>query len=59
MTAQNPNAVYACINNSDTYVPEENSSQSICIRENIADALEELADALEELKEDVKKDQER
>ncbi len=52
MTAQNPNAVYACINNSDTYVPEEISSQSICIRENIADALEEL-------KEDVKKDQER
>lgn len=52
MTAQNPNAVYACINNSDTYVPEEISSQLICIRENIADALEEL-------KEDVKKDQER
>lgn len=38
MTAENKDAVYACINN-EVYVPKEIESQSICIQNDIGDVL--------------------
>ncbi len=42
MTAQNPNAVYACLSRSKAYAPEQIESRSICINGDIGDVLERL-----------------
>lgn len=42
MTAQNPKAVYACINMGDAVVPEEIASQSICIDADISKVIEDI-----------------
>lgn len=42
MTAQNQNAVYACVNLEEADVPEQIASQSICIDGDIGTVLEEL-----------------
>ncbi|MGN1122780.1 MAG: SIR2 family NAD-dependent protein deacylase [Eubacterium sp.] len=42
MTAQNPNATYACINMGETDCPKEIEHQSICIDADIANILEKL-----------------
>lgn len=42
MTANNPNAVYACINYGEAYCPREIESQSICIDGDIKAILEKL-----------------
>lgn len=39
MTAQNPNAVYACLNYGEAFVPDEIAEQSICINGDIHDIL--------------------
>lgn len=43
MTAQNPKAVYACINLSETYAPKEIQRQSICLNGDIGTMLCNLA----------------
>lgn len=42
MTAENPKAVYACINMEDACAPEEIADRSICIKEDIGEVLEQL-----------------
>ncbi|MGN0457787.1 MAG: SIR2 family NAD-dependent protein deacylase [Eubacterium sp.] len=42
MTAQNPNATYACINMGESACPKEIEHQSICIDADIANILEKL-----------------
>ena len=42
MTYKNPNAVYLCINLSETYIPPEIKEQSICIANDIGDILKQL-----------------
>ncbi|MCC8050808.1 MAG: Sir2 silent information regulator family NAD-dependent deacetylase [Clostridiales bacterium] len=42
MTAKNPKAVYACINQNEAFCPREINEQSICIDEDISKALEKL-----------------
>lgn len=42
MTAQNPNAVYACVNLDMAYLPEEIKNQSICISDDIGYVLSKL-----------------
>lgn len=42
MTAQNPQAVYACINRYEAYAPNEIRSRSICINEDIGPTLQGL-----------------
>lgn len=42
MTAQNPNAVYACLNNGEAYAPSEIANQSICIDADIRDVLSQM-----------------
>ncbi len=42
LTAQNPNAVYACLSRSKAYAPEQIGSRSICINGDIGDVLERL-----------------
>lgn len=42
MTAQNPKAVYACINNGDAFCPAEIETQSVCINSDIGSVLEQL-----------------
>jgi NAD-dependent SIR2 family protein deacetylase len=44
MTADNPNAVYACINKGEAYCPKE--IRSICIDEDIGEVLAELKEKL-------------
>ncbi len=39
MTYKNPNAAYICINLSETYIPTEIAKQSICIADDIGEAL--------------------
>lgn len=39
MTYANPNAVYACLNFGEAYVPDEIAKQNICINENIHEVL--------------------
>ena len=39
MTAENPKAVYACVNYGDAYVPEEIAKRSICINADIGEIL--------------------
>ena len=42
MTAENPKAVYACVNFEEAYAPREIADRSICIREDIGTVLEKL-----------------
>ena len=42
MTAQNPKAVYACVNFGEAVCPKEIESRSICIDEDIAKVLDDL-----------------
>lgn len=42
MTAQNPKAVYACINQGQAAAPQEIAGQAICLSGNIGDFLKEL-----------------
>lgn len=42
MTAENPKAVYACINLEDAGAPEKIADRSICINEDIGEVLEQL-----------------
>ena len=42
MTAQNPNAIYACINYGQAVCPGRIEKQSICIDGDIGKALEDL-----------------
>ena len=42
MTAENPNAVYACINDGEAYAPREIQERSICMNGDICRILDEL-----------------
>ena len=42
MTAENPNAVYACVNLSEAFCPDEISERSLCIDGDIAELLKML-----------------
>ena len=42
MTAQNPKAVYACINHGEAVCPDDIKGQAICINEDIGKVLEDL-----------------
>ena len=44
MTYANPNAVYACLNFGEAYVPDEIEEQSICINEDIREVLNSIAE---------------
>ena len=43
MTAANPNAVYACINYGEAFVPEVISERAICIDGDIGDVLKDIS----------------
>lgn len=43
MTAENPRAVYVCVNNQEAFCPKEIKSQSVCVAEDIGKVLEILA----------------
>lgn len=45
LTAQNPHAVYACVNHGEASAPREIAGRSVCIDADIADVLERLAEA--------------
>ena len=45
MTAKNPNAIYACINQGQVVCPPEIERQSICINADIGQVLQSLSDA--------------
>jgi len=42
LSAENPKAVYACINNGEAFCPTEIETQSICINSDIGSILEQL-----------------
>ena len=42
MTAENPDAVYVCINYGEVYVPDEIKKKSICINGDIGDVLDRM-----------------
>ncbi len=42
MTAQNPKAIYACVNYGEAYVPEEIAKRSVCISGDIGAVLQKL-----------------
>lgn len=42
LTAENPKAVYACVNRGEAYCPREIKSKSICINKDIAETLRAL-----------------
>ena len=42
MTAQNPDAVYACVNFGEAFCPEEIKAQSICIDRDIGSVIERI-----------------
>ena len=44
MTAQNPNAVYACLNFGEAYAPDEIAERSICIDGDICEIVKRLID---------------
>ena len=44
MTYANPNAVYACLNFGEAYVPDELQGQSICINGDILEVLNSIAE---------------
>ena len=41
LTAENPAAIYACVNKGEAYCPKEIEMQSICMNEDIGTVLEE------------------
>ena len=45
MTAKNPNATYACINQGQAVCPREIERQSVCIDADIGQVLQSLFDA--------------
>ena len=45
MTAKNPNAIYACINQGQAVCPQEIEKQSICMNADIGQVLQSLSDA--------------
>ena len=45
MTAKNPNAIYACINQGQAVCPQEIEQRSICMDADIGQALQNLSDA--------------
>ena len=45
MTAKNPNAIYACINQGQAVCPQEIEQQSVCINADIGQVLQSLSDA--------------
>ena len=45
MTAKNPNAIYACINQGQAACPQEIERQSVCIHADIGQVLQSLSDA--------------
>ncbi len=45
MTAKNPNAIYACINQGQAACPQEIERQSVCIHADIGQILQSLSDA--------------
>ena len=45
MTAKNPNAIYACINQGQAVCPQEIEWQSVCINADIGQVLQSLSDA--------------
>ena len=45
MTAKNPNATYACINQGQAVYPQEIERQSVCINADIGQVLQSLSDA--------------
>ena len=45
MTAKNPNATYACINQGQAACPQEIEQQSVCINADIGQVLQSLSDA--------------
>ena len=45
MTAKNPNAIYACINQGQAACPQEIERQSVCINADIGQVLQSLSDA--------------
>ena len=46
MTAKNPNAIYACINQGQAVCPQEIERQSVCINADIGQVLQNLSDAV-------------
>ncbi len=42
MTAENPNAVYACVNFGEAFAPDEIAARSICINADIREVLEKI-----------------
>ncbi|MDE6030717.1 MAG: Sir2 silent information regulator family NAD-dependent deacetylase, partial [Oscillospiraceae bacterium] len=42
LTAENPKAVYACVNFGEAVCPEDIAAQSICVNGDIAEVLDEL-----------------
>ena len=42
MTLENPDAVYACLNYGDAYVPDEINKQSVCVDGDIGETLSRL-----------------
>lgn len=44
MTHDNPNAIYVCINLSESYTPAEIKKQSVCIDNDIGDVLKQLTE---------------
>ena len=45
MTAKNPNAIYACINQGQAVCPQEIEQRSICMNADIGQILQNLSDA--------------
>ena len=45
MTAKNPNAIYACINQGQAVCPQEIERQSVCINADIGQVLQSMSDA--------------
>lgn len=44
LTAQNPQAVYACVNRGEAFSPQEIAARSVCIDADIAEVLSQLTD---------------
>ena len=42
MTAENPKAVYACVNLGEAYAPKEIADRSLCIDGDIGEVLKKL-----------------
>lgn len=42
MTAENPNAVYVCVNKGEAFCPEEIGGQSVCLNMDIYEAIEKI-----------------